>query len=337
MRSAIKAALSLSVGSTALILSGVAFGQGNTGVGGINFGDFGLTATCNSTSGPAGADPGTCKVIASGAGFVQRQFAVGGKTFIQTVQDDNGLPNSSGFKSEDYVRLNIGASGAPAGTNVPGISSKLDIAPLVPTTGAGAGEVFKTSSMIKSGWAVSDTNCATAGGACVTDADITLNLAKTGTTGNADDFKSDFAVVTRFDKQNPNINVISKLRVDQTVNLGSASEKQVFATQIATAPADGTLAFGSVPGSKGGFGTVAWTGGQMLQATYVGQAIGIGGDPAAPALANFASETVSNVSAPASGATTWSNLNQAAPTYWVTASPAGAVMDLFAPPPVFLP
>mgnify|MGYP000483434807 CR=1 FL=1 len=316
MRSAIKAALSLSVGSTALILSGVAFGQA-TGIPGINFGTSGLDG-CN----VAGADLNTCKIIASGAGFVQRQFAVNGKTYIQTIQDDTGLANSSGFKSEDYVRLNIGAAGAPAGTNIPGISSKLTIAPA-----AAAGETFATGSTIMSGWAVSDTNCATAGGACVTKADITLNLAKTGTPNNADDFKSDFAVTTSFDKATPNVNVISNLRVDQTVNLGSTTEKQVFATHITKAPPPGgTLAFNP------GFGTVAWNADEMVQATYVGQAVGIGGTAPNIALASFASETVSNVSTPASGSTTWSNLNQATPTYWVSGN---AAMSMFAPPPTF--
>lgn len=312
MRSAIKAALSLSVGSTALILSGVAFGQGDTGVGNINFGTSGTTG-CD----VAGATPNTCKVIAAGTGFIQRQFAVDGKTYIQTVIDD---AKGSGFSSEDFVRLGAG------GINNPGISSKLTIAPPAGAPGAVAGETFSTGSLIKSGWAVSETNVN------ITEAKIDLTIGKTGTPNKADDFTSAFNVVTTFDKSTAK-NDIASLRIDQSVNLGSATEKQVFATEIAkAAAAGGPLAF--VPG----FGTVSWGALEMVQATYVGQAVGVGVDSAgAISLANFASETVSNVSVPASGATTYSNLNQATPTYWAAGGPA-ALTTLFGTDyPVFAP
>ena len=305
MRSAIKAALSLSVGSTALILSGVAFGQGDTGVGDINFGGSPITG-CE----VPGAT--SCRILAEGTGFIQRQLAVGDKTFIQTVIDD-----AKGFKSEDFVRLGSGT------TNEPGISSKLDITPASGTVG----DTFGTGSTIKSGWASSV-------GPNVTEAKITLNIARIGdaATNKADDFSSDFLVATNYDKTTGK-NTISNLRIDQTAYLGSIDQKQVFATQIKAATADsgGALKFATDPGT----GT-SWTAGQMIQATYVGQAVNVG-TVTSPALANFSSETVSNIQDPAVPTSTFaSNLNVATPTYWTTGGPP-ALTNEFTPLPTFIP
>lgn len=290
MRVAMKAALSLSIGSSALILSGMAFGQA-TGIGSINFGSQGLT-------GCTLGDSGTCKVLASGNGFVQRQFASGGKTYIQTQIDD-----SAGFKSEDFVRLGSGS------TSEPGISSKLGIT--APTSTSG--DTFGTGSVIKSGWAAVDAN--------KTEATINLSVGRTTTT-KAEDFQSDFLVSTTYDKV-AGTNAISNLRVDQTAYLGSADQKQVFATQIMAAKSAATnMAFAN--------GTTSWSTGNMIQATYVGQAVNVG-TTTAPALALFGSETATNLG---TGTSTFaSNLNSATPTYWTTTGPTP--MQSITPFPTF--
>lgn len=291
MRGAMKAALSLSIGSSALILSGMAFGQA-TGIGSINFGSQSMT-------GCTLGDAGTCKVLASGNGFVQRQFASGGKTYIQTQIDD-----SAGFKSEDFVRLGSGS------TSEPGISSKLDIT--APTTATG--DTFGTGSTIKSGWAAANAN--------LTEATINLAVGRTGTTNKADDFQSNFLVSTTYDKTT-SANAISNLRVDQVAYLGSADQKQVFATQIMAAKSAATnMAFAT--------GTTSWSTGNMIQATYVGQAVNVG-TATAPSLAYFGSETATNLG---TGTSTFaSNLVSATPTYWTTTGPTP--MQSITPFPTF--
>ena len=282
MRTVMKSALRLSIGSTALILSGVALGQA-TGIGSINFGSqSGTTCTLG--------DSGTCKVLASGTGFAQRQFASGGKTYIQTQIDDG-----KGFKSEDFVRLGAGTA------STPGISSKLDITP--PT--ATGGDTFATGSLIKSGWAAVDAN--------KTEATINLAVGRTGTVG--EDFESEFVVSTTYDKV-AGTNAISNLRIDQVAFLGSADQKQVFATQIMAAKSAATNMSFIAGGANG---ATSWSIGNMIQATYVGQAVNVG-TTGAPAFASFSSETAGNLAA---GTSTFaSNLNVATPTYWTTAGPA---------------
>lgn len=271
-----------SVGSAMLILSGAAMAQGLPA--GVAFGSAGVSTGCTL------GDANTCKVIAGGTnGFVQRQFSVGSKTYIQTVIDD---AVKSGFSSEDFVQLQSQGS-------VQGVASKLTI----DQTASG----FKTTSNIMAGWAHSS------GLTGKTTANIDLSIGDAGVTGQNNAFKSDFKVSTEFDGANAtNPNTIGFLQVDQSAGLGATADKQVFRTIIKPAATDQAAAFKMVgdPGTG-----VSWTKGQMIQATWVGQSIsGIGA---------FSTESVQNIANPASPTATFAtSLVDAKPANWT----AGGVM-----------
>lgn len=279
-----------SVGSAMLILSGAAMAQGLPA--GVTFDTNLVSTACNI------GDPNTCKVIAGGTnGFVQRQFSVGTKTYIQTVIDD---VVKSGFKSEDFVQL------ASQGS-VQGVASKLSIT----ETATG----FSTTSNIMAGWAHSS------GLAQRTTANIDLNIVdKTAALNNG--FSSGFKVSTEFDGTNATTpNTIGFLQLDQSAELGAAGDKQVFRTIIK--PAAGAVANYKMVGDPGT--GVSWTAGQMIQATWVGQNItGIGA---------FGTESVQNIANPASPTATFAtSLVSGTPANW---SQPGAMQTEFGTAPTF--
>jgi len=273
-----------SVGSAMLILSGAAMAQGLPT--GVAFGTNGVSATCGL------GDPNSCKVIAGGTnGFVQRQFSVSGKTYIQTVIDD---ATKSGFSSEDFVQLQSQGS-------VQGVASKLTI----DQSASG----FKTTSNIMAGWAHSS------GLTGKTTANIDLTISDKGGTLPNNAFSSGFKVSTEFDGTNATTpNKIGFLQVDQSAELGAAGDKQVFRTIIQ--PAATTVAAFKMVGDPGT--GVSWTKGtDMVQATWVGQNItGIGA---------FSTESAQNITNAASPTATFAtSLVSATPANWTAGGPMAA-------------
>ncbi|NOY73702.1 MAG: hypothetical protein GXP14_15285 [Gammaproteobacteria bacterium] len=242
-----------SIGAAALILSGAASAQ--IPELGINFGEVGIDAAAGACESATG---GTCSTIAAGTGFIQRQIDVGGKSFIQTIISD------SGFESEDFVQIGFGGSGS-----VQGIASKLSVtqdtyASDFSTSG------FEANSIISAGWA------ATSG--AVSNAVIEVNISEAGAT---DGFSAAFQVDTDYDGTD---NTINSLIASQVATLGSATDKQVFYTEI-----KGADNAGSDTISGGGIGEATWAAGDQIQVVWVGQ------DMPAAQLSGFGAQSVTNL------------------------------------------
>lgn len=314
MRNAVRAALSIS----ALAMSGVAFGQA-TGIPGIDFGGTKpIDTSCNF------GDATTCKVIAGGGAndnFVQRQFVVGGKTYIQTLIIDpaNQGTGTVAFSSEDYVQLQTGTQGS-----VQGIASNMTIGEPVAEKGAG----FYTASTIKSGWANN-------GGP--TQALIQLDLGSGESSAGANDyFVSRFNVDTNFDA-GTNKNTLNQLSIAQDLGLGTAAgatggtlPKQEFVTIVQPAKTSQTdVKLVGDPTTTDG---ISWTAGQdRVQATWVGQ------DMNAFGAGVFGLENIQNVTDPNNRTITFaSNLSNPNPVNWQGgANGTPAMANEFGPAPTF--
>lgn len=309
MRNAVRAALSIS----ALAMSGVAFGQTTgTGIPGIDFGTKPIDTTCNFGE--------NCKVIAGGGlndNFVQRQFVVSGKTYIQTLITDPGNQGTgqAAFNSEDYVQLQTGNQGS-----VQGIASQMTIGTQVPDKGTG----FYTSSSIKSGWANN-------GGE--TQAIIQLDLGSGESSAGANDyFVSRFNVDTNFNA-GTNKNTLNSLSIAQDLGLGTAAgatggtlPKQEFVTIVtsATNPQAQPVALVGDPVQQG----ITWQAGDRIQATWVGQ------DMNAFGAGVFGLENMQNIQDPTNKTITFaSNLSNPNPVNWQGATPVMAAE--FGTPPTF--
>jgi len=314
MRNAVRAALSIG----ALAMSGVAFGQA-TGIPGIDFGGTKpIDTSCNF------GDPNTCKVIAGGGqndNFVQRQFVVSGKTYIQTLIIDpaNQATGNVAFSSEDYVQLQTGQQGS-----IQGIASQMTIGAPVPDKGTG----FYTASTIKSGWA---------NNAGPTQALIQLDLGAGESAAGANDyFVSRFNVDTSFDA-GANKNTLNSLTIAQDLGLGTAAgstsptlPKQEFVTIVK--PAEKTYSNVKLVGDPTTGNGISWTAGQdRVQATWVGQNMNAFGAGV------FGLENIQNITDPNNRTITFaSNLSNPNPVNWqggATGTPAMA--DEFGPAPTF--
>lgn len=299
MRNAVRAALSIG----ALAMSGVAFGQA-TGIPGIDFGgNKPLDTSCNF------GDAGTCKVIAGGGptdNFVQRQFAVQGKTYIQTLLADPNAVNGP-FSDENYIQLQTGQQGS-----VQGIADQMIIGAPVQTGKEG----FYTNSTITAGWASTRPNGAT-------NALIQLDLAAAETAVGANDyFVSKFSVNTDFDA-GANKNTLNGLKIEQDLGLGipagvtpTSLPKQEFVTIVQ--PAKTTQSNVKLVGDPQTTTGISWTTGvDRVQATWVGQDMNAFGAGA------FGLENIQNLTSAGGPTITFaSNLNSPQPVNWQGATPA---------------
>jgi len=279
MRNKIKAVFS--IGAAALILSGTASAQiPQIPLLGVNFGDVGLSAD---EAACGAAVSGTCSVIASGDGFVQRQIDVDGKSFIQTIISEVDADGGN-FNSEDFVQINFGGTGSQQG-----IASKLTV-----SDGTFAADMssdgFIADSIITAGWADGTDGVES-------NAVIRVDISEAGVT---DGFAAAFVVDTDF---NGTTNVVNSLVASQTAILGAAGDKQVFYTEIKAAGAAGSDNIGSA-----GQGVASWNAGEQIQVVWVGQ------DIDADSVSPFGAQVVSNLD---TGTTTrFSSLTEEGPWAW---------------------
>ncbi len=323
MRNVFKVASS--VGSAALLLSGVAAAGGPTGYTADSWtvnSSGAVTATCPVAS---------CAVLAEGTGFKQIQFSSGGKTYIQTILAEGWAtgtgagatqaPGTLKFTDENLVQIGVAGT-----TAVQGLISKTRIVdgdvPALTKTG------FSTTTDIATGWATG----ATAGvGSTVNKAEVGIKLdvseRPVGATTTANDFLSTFAFTGATTVGGANVPL--SLNMDQTVMLDSTTDKQRFATTVKTA--------GTLVAPTGGFkfagatdpATLTWAATDRLQAIWVAQSVtgagnGVGTAP-------FATSVLGNVTTNTAVRITDLNSTAIAPAL----ATGGAVAGIFNPVPAF--
>lgn len=255
------------VGATALIISGSVMAQDVPTLGTLKFGALASVAddaACGTAVNTAtGQTDATCNTLAEGAGFIQRQIDVNGKTYIQTSIVDGT------FNSEDFVQIQFTGN---TGGGIKGVASKLtltDGSTLVDGDGITQvdGTGFVADSLIYSGWAHSRANHATTPSADG-DSEAVIRVDVGDDTVAANAFRADFSVDTEFDS-GTNTNIINSMDAVQMVKLGAVTDTQKFETHVKAASAPS----GAFDLGTGSIGSVQFAADEMIQVVWVGQVI----------------------------------------------------------------
>ncbi|MDX1251269.1 MAG: hypothetical protein IDH49_03275 [Gammaproteobacteria bacterium] len=247
--------LLVSAGAVALVLSGAAMAVNEP----IAFGGYSIDATTRIITATPCVPVTSCVVTASGADFLQRTVTVGGVDYIQTIVTGNvagTAPNSGVFADENFVRM-----GSPTG----GIAGRQAIS----ATDA-QGVVFTSTAGLDTGWA------AVGGNNRVVLQQGLDNSAAAGI-NSTNRFISTFG----FSQDTTAAGAIVGTSLDIGQNVGIAqvaadTDKQLFVLRQRSGesfiPAAGTL---ELVGGSGGPVTFVRT--DMVQATWIGQQVSMGG------------------------------------------------------------
>ena len=333
MRNVIK--IVSSVSSAALLLSGAAMAAAPTG--------FALDAWTVSTTGaitatcPAGA-VGGCAPLASGTGFDQTQFVLGGRTYIRTILAEGWAatgaaqaPGTLKFTDENLVQIGIAGVAAAQG-----LISKTHITegvtPAIATTG------FLGDSTIRTGWGTG-TVAGVADPTRLAEVAIVLNVSErpalaVGGVQGANDFLSKFAFGGYTNATGSN--VIDSLVMDQTIFLNALADKQRFVSSTKTAGTAPAQVAPAAPGFKFAANTdvpatyLTWTPTQQIQAIWVAQSVSNAGS--VPGVAGAFSVSLLNNLATNTSVGVTNVTGTALATEFAT---GGSLASMFAPTPVF--
>lgn len=286
MRNVIK--IVSSVSSAALLLSGAAMAGAPVG---FSLDSWSVSAT--------GAIVSTCPAVpcsplASGNGFEQTQFSIGGKTYIRTILAEGWsttattpqAPGSLKFTDENLVQ--IGVAGVAAAQGLISRTRIVDAGavnpPPIPAIGNSS---FLGESTIETGWG---TGTVAGAGDPARTAEVAIRLDVSerpalvaGNIQGANDFLSKFAFTGYTNVAG--LNVVDSLNMDQTIYLNGTTaasaltDRQRFVSSSKLAGAAPIQATPAAPGFKFAANTttpatyLTWLATQPIQAVWVAQQV----------------------------------------------------------------